>query len=91
MQAVCHSAINTQIVAITWNNVWILLIRTLETSFKNILSEIQAFQDRIWKCRREMAVILSQPQCVKKSTNNEYFQYFGAHVWILLSTDINNS
>ena len=37
--------VTPQIVTITWTNVGILLIRTLETNFKKILSQIQAFQE----------------------------------------------
>ena len=39
--------------AIIWTNAWVLLIRTLETKFSEILSEVKIFYSRksIWKCR----------------------------------------
>ena len=54
--------------AISWTNGGILLIRSLETNFSAILSEIYIFfnqenslENVVWK----MASILSRPQCVK--------------------------
>ena len=55
--------------AIIWPNVGILLIRPLGTNFNEILIESHIFSFKkmkcTWKCRLEMAAILSRPQCVK--------------------------
>ena len=55
--------------AIIWTNAGILLIRPLGTNFSEILIEIYTFLFKkiIWKCRLEMAAMLSRPQWVKIS------------------------
>ena len=54
--------------AIIWTNAGILSIGTLGTNFNEILIKLYTFSF-IWKCRLEMAAILSWPQCVNVYVN----------------------
>ena len=63
--------------AIIWTNAGIMLIGTLEQTSGKSCSKFFHLISRkcIWKCRLEMAAILSRPQCVKYDKSNTGFEH----------------